>query len=195
MLQRIRETSPNFKARIAGALYLVAVLTAVFAEFIFPGRFGVAAAVALPVTCYAAVTLLLYRIFKPVNSRLALLAALSGLIGLAFEALQLHLRVNLGMVFHGFYCLLIGYLILRSTFLPRILGALMAFAGLVWLVYLSPPLARYLTPYNTAFGLLGEATPMLWLLAMGVNVQRWKELASATGEKHETPRLVSLPHR
>jgi hypothetical protein len=28
-------------------------------------------------------------------------------------------------------------------------------------------------------GLLGEASVSLWLLAMGVNVQRWKQQASA----------------
>ena len=69
----------------------------------------------------------------------------------------------------------------RSTFLPRILGALMAFAGLGWVTYLSPPLADYLSPYNLALGLLGQESVMLWLLVMGVNVQQWKEQASATG--------------
>jgi hypothetical protein len=175
---RIRETSPQFKARIAGALYLLSVLTAVFAEFFARGRLGIAAVV-IPISCYVAVTLLLYVIFKPVNRSLSLIAVLSGLVGLTFEALQLQPRgVNIGMAFHGLYCLLIGYLIFRSTFLPRILGALMAFAGLVWLIYLSPPLANSISPYNTAFGLLGEALPMLWLLVMGVNIQRWREPAS-----------------
>ena len=82
------------------------------------------------------------------------------------------------MVFNGFYCLLIGYLIFRSTFLPRILSAMMAIAGLGWLTYLSPPLANYLSPYNLALGILGQESVMLWLLAMGVNEQRWKEQAS-----------------
>jgi len=85
-------------------------------------------------------------------------------------------------VFDGFYCLLIGYLIFRSTFLPRILGVLMAFAGLGWLTYLSNPLVNYLSPYNLACGLLGEASGFLWLLVMGVNAQRWKEQASAARE-------------
>ena len=64
----------------------------------------------------------------------------------------------------------LGCLIFRSTFLPRILGALMAFAGLGWVTYLSPPLAHYLSPYNLALGLLGQESVMLWLLVMGVNV-------------------------
>jgi hypothetical protein len=59
--------------------------------------------------------------------------------------------------------------------LPRILGALMMLAGLCWLAFLSPTLTNYLSPYNLALGLLGEASVSLWLLAMGVNVQRWKQ--------------------
>lgn len=127
-------------------------------------------------------------------SRLSYLAPLAVLGGApylsVFKAEQLHALAllllvlfdqayNIGMVFFGFYCLLIGYLIFRSTFLPRILGALMAFAGLVWLTFLSTPLANYLSPYNLASGLLGETSLMLWLLVIGVNVQRWKEQASA----------------
>ena len=92
--------------------------------------------------------------------------------------------LNIALVFHGFYCLLIGYLIFRSTFLPRILGALMAFAGLAWLTYLSPPLVNYLSPYNLACGLLGDVSVFLWLLVMGVNVQRWKEQAGAAGIRY-----------
>jgi len=89
---------------------------------------------------------------------------------------------NIGLVFFGFYCLLIGCLISRSTFLPRVLGVLMACAGLAWLTFLSPPLANYLSPFNLAVGALAELSLTLWLLVMGVNAQRWKELASMHGE-------------
>jgi hypothetical protein len=58
----------------------------------------------------------------------------------------------------------------------------MAFAGLAWLTFLSNPLVNYLSPYNLASGVLGQALVMLWLLVMGVNVQRWEEQASAAGE-------------
>jgi len=71
---------------------------------------------------------------------------------------------------------------MRSTFLPRILGVLMAFGGVVWLLYLSPPLVSRLSPYNTVAGLLGEALPMLWLMVMGVRSEGLKqpEQAAAT---------------
>jgi uncharacterized protein DUF4386 len=86
---------------------------------------------------------------------------------------------NICLVFFGFFDLLIGYLIFRSTFLPRILGVLMAVAGLGWLTFLYPPLANALSPYVLVLGFLAELLLMLWLLVKGVNVQRWKEQNSA----------------
>jgi intracellular septation protein A len=136
--------------------------------------------------CYIVVTLLFYDMFKPVNRSISLLRGFFSLVGCAIGALCLfHLASShiSPLVFFGFYCLLSGYLIFRSTFLRRILGALMAIAGLGWLTFLSPPLANYLSPYNLAPGLLGEGSLTLWLLVMGVNVQRWKEQASAAGER------------
>ncbi len=88
---------------------------------------------------------------------------------------------NASLVFFGFYCLLIGFLILRSDFLPRFLGVLMTFAGLGWLTFLSPPLAKSLFPYILLPGVLGEGSLTLWLLVMGVNSQRWEEQAVRTG--------------
>ena len=80
------------------------------------------------------------------------------------------------LVFFGLFNLLIGYLIFKSTFLPRILGVLMALSGLGWLAFLSPSLANYLLIYIEVLGIIAEASLMLWLLVKGVNVQRWKEL-------------------
>jgi Domain of unknown function (DUF4386) len=101
---------------------------------------------------------------------------------LAYVFLELNAQANHAfLVFFGFYCVLIGYLIFRSTFLPRIVGALMAFAGLGYLTLLSKPLADYLSPYNLAPAALGKTSLMLWLLVVGVNVQPWKEQASAAG--------------
>ena len=99
---------------------------------------------------------------------------------LALMFLELNTQANnICVVFFGVYCLLLGYLIFRSVFLPRILGVGMALAGLGWLTFLSPPLANHLSPYNLVLGFLAELSLMLWLLVMGVNVQRWKEQANA----------------
>ena len=176
-MKRIAEASPRLKARMAGALYLFSVLTAVFGEF-FVRRLEIAADL-IAVSGMAAVTLLLYGIFKPVNRGLSLLAASINLVGLTCGALRWNPRgVDLPVVLNGFSCLLIGYLIFRSAFLPRILGALKVLAGLCWLTYLSPPLVNHLSPYNLASAILAEAAVFLWLLVMGVNKQRWKEQAS-----------------
>ena len=110
-------------------------------------------------------------------------------LALLFLKLQAQ-AYNTGLVFFGCYCLLIGYLIFRSTFLPRLLGVLMAIAGLGWLTFLSPPLATYLSPYILAPGILGEGSLTLWLLVIGVNVQRWNEQAGAAGNRD--PRAMPL---
>lgn len=83
----------------------------------------------------------------------------------------------IGFVFFGFYCCLIGYLTFKSAFLPRILGVLMMAAGLGWLTFLLPPLANGLWPYVAVPGVVGETSLTLWLLAKGVDAQRWRDLA------------------
>jgi hypothetical protein len=182
--RRIAEASPLFKARLAGVFYLLVFLTGGFALFV-RGRLGSAAGL-IAGACYIVVTLLFYGIFKPVNRNLSLLAAVISLVGIIVGPLSFFLhalsRLN-PLVFFGFYCLLIGYLIFRSTFLPRVLGVLMTFAGLGWLTFLYSPLANFLSPYVFLPGLLGEGALTLWLLVMGVNVQRWKEQANANSPK------------
>jgi hypothetical protein len=186
MMKRIAEASPRLKARIAGVLFLLLVLTSAFTEFFAHGRLSFAADLAagiIEVSCMIAVTLLFYGIFKPVNRHLSMLAAFFNFAAVTLELLQfLPHGVNVGLGCHGFFWILIGYLIFRSTFLPRILGALMAIAGLCWLTFLSPPLASYLSPYILASALLLEGLAMLWLLVIGVNDQRWKEQACAAVE-------------
>jgi hypothetical protein len=84
------------------------------------------------------------------------------------------------MEFFGCYCLLLGYLIFKSRFMPRVLGVFMAIAGLSYQLFLSPPLAKQLFPYVIVpAGALGELSFILWLVVMGVNTQRWKERASS----------------
>jgi hypothetical protein len=102
----------------------------------------------------------------------------------ALALLLLNLNAQIGyvaLVFAGPFQLLIGYLIFRSTFLPRILGVLVALAGVGWLIFLWPPLASALLTYLEVLGFVAEAALMLWLLVMGVNAQRWKERARTAG--------------
>jgi Domain of unknown function (DUF4386) len=186
MMKRFAKVSPRLKARIASVLFLVLVLTSACTEFFARGRLNFAADLAagiIEVSCMIAVTLLFYGIFKPVSRHLSLLAASVNFVALTLELLQvLPHGVNIGLGFHGIYWILIACLIFRSTFLPRILGALMAIAGLCWLTFLSPPLASYLSRYILASALTVEGLAMLWLLVMGVNVQRWNEQACAAVE-------------
>jgi len=79
-----------------------------------------------------------------------------------------------------------GYLVLRSTFMPRIIGPLMMIDGLGYLTFslasfLSPPFVRHIYPYvpfATAF--LGEGVLFLWLIVKSVNAERWQEQAATT---------------
>jgi Domain of unknown function (DUF4386) len=182
MMKRIADVSPRFKARMAGVLFLLLVLTAAFTEFFARGRLSFAATLAAGLTevsCMIAVTLLLYDIFKSVDRRLSLLAAFFNFVALTLELLQfLPHGVNIGLGFHGFYWILISYLIFKSIFLPRILSALPGIAGLCWLTFLSTPLANYLSPYNLALALFVEASVFLWLLVMGLNVTKREKNAS-----------------
>jgi len=181
MIEQAAEASPRFKARITGVVYLLYFLTAIFAGFLSGRRlvvFGNAANL-VAYTFYLVLTLLFYFMFKPVNRYISFIAALFSLAGCVIGALGLFYpaasRIN-PLVFFGPYCLLIGYLIFRSAFLPRVLGVLMVLAGLGWLAFLSP-LASYLSSYIEALGILAEGSLMLWLIVMGVNSQRWREQA------------------
>ena len=97
---------------------------------------------------------------------------------LAFMALHLNAHAfDIYLVFFGFWCVLTGYLIFRSTFLPRILGVLLVIDGMGWMTYLSPATAGQLFPFIAVAAALAEMPLTLWLLVVGVNDQRWKEQA------------------
>jgi hypothetical protein len=91
----------------------------------------------------------------------------------------------IALVFFGFYCFAIAYLIIRSTFFPRIIGALLAIEGLFYLInsfsnFLAPKFAAQFFPFLAVSG-VAEISLCLWLLVVGVNVQRWNEQAGAAG--------------
>lgn len=238
MTERIKEASPRALARIAGALYLITILTGIFSAgyatsqlvisgdaaatadniLAHRGLFQLAFAVYLiEMACQVAITALFYDLLKPAGRSVSFVAAFLGLTGCViktfsrvffiaplfilggahylsvFSAEQLKalaflfLKVNdrgagAALVFFGFYAILTGYLMIRSTFLPRILGVLSVIGGFGWLTFLYPPLGSRLFPFIAIFAILGAAALIAWLLVKGVNEQRWKELASAAGK-------------
>lgn len=83
------------------------------------------------------------------------------------------------MALFGFSTMLNGYLIFKSTFLPRWLGVMGMLAGLCWLLYLYPPLGRAAFGITALYGLVVCAAMILWLLIRGVDEAKWKEVNSA----------------
>ena len=83
------------------------------------------------------------------------------------------------LILFAFFDIMIGYLIYRSTFLPRALGVLMMIAGVAWLTFALPPFANALLPFVIVVGGLAEVAILLWLLIKGVDADRWMEQAGA----------------
>lgn len=80
----------------------------------------------------------------------------------------------IGLCFFGFYCLLIGYMIIISSIVPRVLGYLYALAGLCYLInsftlFLSPGFDNPLFPYVLMPCFVGELFLSLWMLIKGVD--------------------------
>jgi hypothetical protein len=88
-------------------------------------------------------------------------------------------------VFFGLDIICFAYLVLRSTFVPRVIGVLLAVDGVAYLVYsftdiLAPAAAAHLVPWIQLPALLGEGALCLWLLVVGIDPDRWEQQARAT---------------
>lgn len=110
-----------------------------------------------------------------------MLAALLSLVGIAIPSSLPH-GFSIAMTFFGCYCLLIGYLTVQSTYLPRNLGVLLAIGGVGYLInsfanFLSLAIVPHLFPYILLPGFIAETLLCLWLLVKGVNVPKWQEKA------------------
>jgi len=179
-MEQFGEVSTGPRARLTGGVYLVYFVTAIVGAVLVSRGLGVAGKFVEVVStvCYLVVTLLFYGLFKPVSGGLSMLAAVFSLGGCVFMFLgvfHLERRAN-PLMFFGPFCLVIGYLIWRSGFLPRVLGVAMVIAGVGWLVFLIPGLPVHLSMGIKAVGFLAELSLCLWLLVRGVNVQQWREL-------------------
>jgi len=89
---------------------------------------------------------------------------------------------SIALVSFAFFDLLIGYLIFKSTFLPRILGVMMSLAGLAFLTFLAPAFGARNLQW-LLFLAVGEGLLILWLLVKAVDAERWNEQARDTAAK------------
>jgi hypothetical protein len=122
-------------------------------------------------------------VFHPEPSVGAFNAAQSKMMALLL--LRQHAQAfNIAIVFFGFYCILIGFLIFRSRFMPRILGALVGLSGLAYVannfaIFLAIPIPMVLAHLVPILGGIGELSLMMWLLVMGVNTERRRAQADS----------------
>lgn len=102
----------------------------------------------------------------------------------AFEPNQLHAQVMLflnafsygwaiGLVFFGIHLFILGYLVFKSGYIPKILGVLLIIAGLGYLI---DSFVIFLLPNYEAtiimVTFIGESLFMLWLLIKGLKIQQ-----------------------
>ncbi len=109
-------------------------------------------------------------------------AELSSLALLSVKMYELTYAMNLA--FFSVSCLLTGYLIFRSTFLPKIIGVLLALAGVCYLInsfvdFMPKGYGDSLFPWILMPSLVGESILALWLLLIGVDSSKWNEIAAA----------------
>jgi hypothetical protein len=225
-------------ARIAGILYLIITVAAIFAHFYVPSNIivsGDAAATANNITTSETLfrvggvgselvvllsevilSIVLYVLLKPVNKTLSMLAAVSRLVmttihGLnllnyffailllsgagylsAFNTEQLHglvmlfleahsIGFTIGIAFLTLHVFILGYLILKSGYFPKVLGILFIAAGVGYLVD-SFALLLFSGYENTPTVIaiviaVSEIAFPLWLLIKGVNKEGWEKLS------------------
>lgn len=107
-----------------------------------------------------------------------------------FSAEQLHsiallfynmneMGAAIAVVFFGFSTVILGWLMIRATYLPPVLGWIALIGGIGWLTFLWPPLGYRLNLYIAAIGLLGSVATIVWMLVYGVKQTRWDEQAHA----------------
>lgn len=107
---------------------------------------------------------------------------------LAYLVVRVHeYGFGIGLIFFGCECIVLGWLIFCSGYLPRFLGVLMPIAGTCYLVnsfalILAPALAGRMFPAILIPSFVGELAVCLWLLFKGVDRAKWDERAGLRKE-------------
>ncbi|UVW28379.1 DUF4386 domain-containing protein [Massilia sp. H6] len=182
---------------VAGQLVLLVcavALTAIWYVLLRPVNRNLA----LAVVCFGLVSLAvesvsalqLQAVLDPLtNATLAKVASVEQRHGLSYLALVAHAKAfGVALIFFGVQCLLVGYLIRKSGYLPAILGTAMQVVGASYLInsfamFLSPPLQNLLFPAILLPALVGESAMCLWLLVKGVDQAAWHRATRAADQR------------
>jgi Domain of unknown function (DUF4386) len=207
------ETSPSVYARIGGVLYLVIIIAGFSSEFFFRAKDIIASeslwriGIALEyicIVCTIVLAMIYYYLLRPVHKELSLLAAFFRMVSISVQAVSLVFLVealsplngalsikshsigyNASLLILGFCFLIHGYLIFKSTFLPKALGILILLAGVGYMTHcftfiLEPSLTKWTFPIMMLPVLGSEVSLCLWLLVKGVDENKWKAMHSNT---------------
>lgn len=179
---------------VGNAIYIV--LTAMLYELFRPVNrsYALTAAFLSLTGCIVQIVAGLLRVAAPVALGDAQLVS-----GLGAQQVQLAVMLGLKMYSRAYlisfpmfamFELVIGYLILKSTFLPRWLGIWWLLAGIGWLIFLWPPIAANVQPLVIAVGGTAEVVFALWLVVKSADIARKRADAGSA-----TVRDINLPLR
>ncbi|AGF53601.1 sll7047 (plasmid) [Synechocystis sp. PCC 6803] len=92
---------------------------------------------------------------------------------------------DLGLILFGVHCLILGYLIAKSLYLPKAIGYLVMAAGVTYLIgsytrFLFPDFVGAVSPIYVV-PIVSELSLCLWLLIKGVDLERWREVTGSAG--------------
>ncbi len=174
---------PRILARMTGIFWALTILAG-FVTLAVRGKVGVYVNAAAALT-YLGASIYAAGLMKPANRKFAILTGILGASGslISLDQTFLHLLPvarNTPFLFFGSQLLLLGYLIIKSQFIPAWVGALLVIGGLGWLTLglssiLAPEFARMLVPYILLPGVVGETSLTLRLLTRGVDIDIWNK--------------------
>jgi len=95
------------------------------------------------------------------------------------------LRINdegaaIALAFFGPSTFIQGWLMLKSTYVPKWIGILGVAGGVAWTSFYWPPLGRAMFSISAIIGLVGSFATIVWLIVYGVNQERFHERAAAS---------------
>ena len=149
------------------------------------------ASVLVMITCNVVVVLALYFLLKPVNKVLALFMGIFRLINtilfainmvfLLIEPLLFNYIHMIGILFYALHVLVLGYLIFKSGYIPRILGVLLIIGGALGylpesLTYFFFPNYAWIISPGLTVASIAEISLGLWFLLKGTKIPENPEI-------------------